>query len=386
MSAIRRHGGTPLYTRTDAEGHYRIAGRAAESYWTTVYPPADSAHLAIRDHQQGWSTGAKILEKNFALDKGRIVMGRVLDAEGRGPVAGATVVYQPRRGNPHNKREYSLDNKVLTGADGRFAITALPGQGYLAVETPDENFQHVPLNGSYRVALLCPQGLAAIDVPNEDEPQAIEIAVRKGVPLEAELIGPDGKAVSQVTCSCEGIDVKDINAWSHGAEVVTNGRFRLPGADPSQTYRVFFLQPDRKLGAVVDLKPDPRATRPVKVQLQPMATVRGRLVSASGLAEPSAQVYPVLVPRGKVGELSRAEIMNEATPYFEILGERAMLAYWLKMHPNPQGEFVLDTLLPGARLYIVAGTSQREARVPLTPLKPGEERDLGTITLQERTP
>jgi hypothetical protein len=274
----------------------------------------------------------------------------------------------------------------LTGADGQFAITTLPGQGFLAVETRDESYRHVPLNGSYRVALICPQGLADLDVPSEGEPKPVEIAVRKGAALEANVIGPDGKAVSPVVCSCEGIDVRDINAWNHGAEVVTAGRFRLPGADPSMTYRVFFLQPESKLGAVVDLKPDPRATRPVEVRLQPMATVRGRLIGASGSAEPSAEVYPVLVPRAKAGALSRAEIMNDATPYFEILGERAMLAYWLKMHPNPQGQFVLDTLLPGARLYLVAGTGQREARVPLAPLKPGEDRDLGTITLQERTP
>ena len=386
MSAMRRHGGTPLYTRTDADGRYHISGHSADSYWTTVYPPADSAYLAIQDHRQGWPVGAKFLETNFALDKGRIVRGSVIDADGRRPIAGASVVYQPRRGNPNNRREYHLDNKVLTGADGRFAITTLPGQGLVAVETPDQTYLHVPLNGGYRVALLCPQGLAAIDVPQEGEPKPVEIAVRKGVPLEATVLGPDGKAVSQVVCSCEGIDVREIHAWNHGAEVVTEGRFHLLGADPSRTYRVFFLQPDRKLGAVVDLKPDPRATRPVEVRLQPMATVRGRLINAGGSAEPGAQVYPALVPREKVGEMSRAEILHDATPYFELLGERAMLTYWLKIHPNPQGEFVLDTLVPGAQLSIVAGSGQREARVPVTPLKPGEDRDLGTITLEERRP
>ncbi|HZW34241.1 MAG TPA: carboxypeptidase regulatory-like domain-containing protein, partial [Isosphaeraceae bacterium] len=57
MTAMRRRGGTPQYTRTDADGRYRISGPSAESYRTTVYPPADSAYLALRFHQQGWPAG-----------------------------------------------------------------------------------------------------------------------------------------------------------------------------------------------------------------------------------------------------------------------------------------------------------------------------------------
>ncbi len=158
--------------------------------------------------------------------------GRVIDADGRRPIAGATVVYQPKRGNLHNRRDYRPDNKVLTDVDGWFAITTLPGQGFVAVETPDETYLHVSVNGSYRVGFICPQGLAAIDVPKDGEPKPVEVAVRKGVNLEARLIGPDGKAVSGVVCSCDGIDVKDINAWNHWSDACTDGRFRLPGAGP----------------------------------------------------------------------------------------------------------------------------------------------------------
>jgi hypothetical protein len=46
---------------------------------------------------------------------------------------------------------------------------------------------------------------------------------------------------------------------------------------------------------------------------------------------------------------------------------------------------VIDTLLPGVRFYIQAASGDgRSAGVPVSPLKPGEDRDLGTITLKER--
>ena len=48
---------------------------------------------------------------------------------------------------------------------------------------------------------------------------------------------------------------------------------------------------------------------------------------------------------------------------------------------------MIDTLLPGVRLYIDGRTSAgSEAIVPVAPLKPGEDRDLGTITLKELNP
>jgi hypothetical protein len=69
------------------------------------------------------------------------------------------------------------------------------------------------------------------------------------------------------------------------------------------------------------------------------------------------------------------------------MGQKAMLPYWMKvLQPKPKGEFVIDTLVPGVHFYITAGAGRREAFVTVKPLNPGEDRDLGTITLKERTP
>jgi hypothetical protein len=73
--------------------------------------------------------------------------------------------------------------------------------------------------------------------------------------------------------------------------------------------------------------------------------------------------------------------------YANLMGQKAMLPYFAKiLEPKPKGEFVVDTLVPGAHFYITAEAGRREAVVSVSPLKPGEDRDLGTITLKERKP
>ncbi len=238
MTPMRRHGGMPFHGRTDADGRYRISGHGGASiYFTAVFPPADSGYLAASDSDTNWPAGAKFLEKNFALEKGQMVRGQVIDADTKQPIAGAAVVYQPRPGNPNN-RNHDLRNTVLTGTDGRFAITTLPGEGFLAVETPDENYVRVPLAKTLRFETLYPQGFASIDVAKDAEPKPVEITVRKGVTLEAKAIGPDGKVVTGLVGFCEGIDAKLIDIWNQG-QPFEDGVFRLPGADPSRTYRVY---------------------------------------------------------------------------------------------------------------------------------------------------
>jgi 5-hydroxyisourate hydrolase-like protein (transthyretin family) len=404
LNATRRHGGTPFFSRTDADGRYRISGHQAENYRTTVFPTADSGYLGSKHLPQTWPAGAKVLEQDFALDKGRIVRGRVIDAGTKRPIAGAAVRYQPRGSNPNNRREYDLSNTILTDADGRFAITALPGQGVVAVQTPDETYmleQDWQGQRAYKVVavetpdktymrvpggpLISAQGVASIDVPDDGDAKPVEIAVRNGAFLKAKVIGPDGKTVPEVAASCDGIaPMVMISAWEPSAK----GVFRLAGADPAKTYRVFFIQPDRQLGAVVDLKPDSDSRQPIEVTLHPTAKVHGKVVNENGSPAENVQVQPMIVMgKPEEGEMTRSEILRDTEIYVNMMGQKGMMAYWMKvLQPRPKGEFVVDTLVPGACFYITAGAGRREAYVFVPPLKPGEDRDLGTITLKEQKP
>jgi hypothetical protein len=384
MIPMRKHGGMPFHGRTDASGGFRISGHGgARMYFTSVYPPADSGYLGASEADSNWPAGAKFLEKNFALEKGRIVRGQVIDADTKQPVAGAAVVYQPKPGNPNN-RNYDLRNTVVSDSDGQFAITALPGQGFLAVETPEETYMRVRFEESQRGAVF-PQGLATIEVPKAGESKHVEIAVRRGTTLEARAIGPDGKVVHDVVGFCEGIGARLIDIWNQG-QTFADGIFRLPGADPSKTYRVHLIQPEREIAAVVNLKADSQAKNPIEVKLETCAKVHGKVITAAGSPLQVGQVYTSIVIGGKEGEMSRDEVRRNTQIYSSILGNKAMLTYGEKGKLGRQGEFVIDTLIPGVRYYVMAGSGSLEAMVPVPPLKPGEDRDLGTITLKERRP
>ncbi len=384
MTPMRSHGGMPFHGRTDASGGFRISGHGgARMYFTSVYPPANSGYLTASDTDSHWPAGAKFLEKNFALEKGRIVRGQVIDADSKQPVAGAAVVYQPKPGNPNN-RNYDLRNTVVTDSEGRFAITTLPGQGFLAVETADEKYMRVRFEESQRGTVF-PQGLATIEVPKDGEPKPVEIGVRRGIALQAKAIGPDGKVVNDLIAFYDGIDARLIDIWNQG-KAFADGVFRLPGADPGRTYRVLFIQPEREIAAVVDLKADPQAREPIEVKLETCAKVHGKVVTASGSPVQAGQVYPSVVIGGKEGEMSRNDVFRNTHIYSNILGQKAMLAYGEKNKLGRQGEFVIDTLVPGVRYYVMAGSGSLEAMVPVSSLKPGEDRDLGTINLKERTP
>jgi 5-hydroxyisourate hydrolase-like protein (transthyretin family) len=385
MIPMRSDCGWVFHGRTDAEGRYRVSGHGgARAYITTVYPPAESGYLAAV-HDQSWPVGAKVLEKNFALDKGRIVRGQLIDADTRQPIAGAAVVYQPTRDNPNN-RKYEMRNTVLTNSEGRFAITTLPGQGSLAVETADESYARVPFDEIYPYRTIAyPQGLARVDVSKVGELAPVVITARKGITLEAKAIGPDGNVVPDVAALCEGIDARLIENRNN-ARTYADGVFRLVGADPARTYRIFLLQSERRIGAAVDLKPDQEAKQPNEVKLQQTSKVHGKLVTAGGTPMRSEQVHALLVIRDNEGEMSRDDIFRNMWFHSGLNAKKNKPNSVETIRSNAPGGFVIDNLRSGVRLCVFAEENDEQVLVPMPPLRPGEDRDLGTITLKERKP
>ena len=324
MTPMRSHGGMPFPGRTDADGRFRIAGhQTGFMYITSVYPRADSGYLATSDTHQGWPAGAKFLEVNFALEKGRLIHGRVIDRDTRQPVQGAAVMYQPASKNPNNKSGYDLRNTVLTAPDGTFGITGLPGDGMLVVEVPDPDALRTPVTGTMYGMTAYPHGSMTVNIPTEGEPRPVEIAVRKGVTIEARIVDPGGQVVRDVAAFYPGIQACLIDVWNQGQEF-PDGIVRIRGADPEKNYRVCFIQADRKLGAVAELRHDGKAAGPIEVRLQPTASVRGRVTTPSGSTSQGCQVYANLVLNKDRKELSDQDLFNRDLVefYSNVMGQR----------------------------------------------------------------
>jgi hypothetical protein len=71
--------------------------------------------------------------------------------------------------------------------------------------------------------------------------------------------------------------------------------------------------------------------------------------------------------------------------HVNLMGQKAIRPYMMTvLQPRPKGEFVIDTLVLGAPFHITGGLGRFEAYAAVQPLKPDEDRDIGTIILKER--
>jgi beta-lactamase regulating signal transducer with metallopeptidase domain len=384
MIPMRSHGGMQFHGRTNADGRFRISGHQANfMYITSVHPRADSGYLPTTVNRQGWPAGAKFLEVNFALEKGRLIPGRVVNRETGQPIAGAAVVYQPAPKNPNNQRTYDLRSTVLTAPDGTFKIAGLPGEGMLAVEVPDPDALRKLMSGTVYGKTAYPHGSLSVDVPIAGAPKPVELAVRKGVTIEARVVDPGGQVVPGITAYYAGIQACLIHSQNAGLEF-PDGIVRIRGADPERTYHVFFIQPKRKLGTIAELKYDRNAKGPIEVRLQPTASVRGKVATGSGSVPQGCQVYALLLLNKDRKELSNQDLFNDdlAEFYSNILGQHNV-RFEIE-RPGSNGEFSLKDLIPGASFSVEAAEGPRAARAAVPDLKPGEDRDLGTLVLKER--
>jgi hypothetical protein len=310
-----------------------------------------------------------VLECDLALPKGRVLRGQVVEAGSGQPVAGASVMYEPARGNPHRRDDYQFPNPVWTGVDGHFALTALPGLGLLAVEAPTPDFISVSSTGHSTVGSLIsrPHGFARVDVPAEKDKDPLEtrITLRRGVTFEAGVVGPDGAPLDMVMGWC--VEPR--------ASRIEEGRFRLHGADPERTYRAFFLEPKRRLGAVADLKYDPKGL--AVVELQPTATARAILVDPNGRPLEGVQILLYMVLTTEQRELTAEDFGPGDGPH-AIINDFFTLEPLLQTSP---AEFNYDKLIPGVRYYVLVHLDRNESYHPIPPLLPGEVRDLGKIVI-----
>ena len=166
-----------LHARTDVDGRYRVSGHSARELLDHGLP-AGRFRLPGRTEIR---TDAGPPGRSFS--RRTLRSKKAGSSEGRSsmPIPSSRSPAPPSSINPNaaipTTAEYDLSNTVLTDTDGRFAITALPGQGFVAVETPDESYMRVPDRTSFdrracgRVSRCAERRRA----------KPAEIAVRKGV-------------------------------------------------------------------------------------------------------------------------------------------------------------------------------------------------------------
>lgn len=378
--------------RTDKDGRYRVLTPPADYYRLSVGPPTGSAYLP-ESREIRWPQSGNVVTENVALASGRILSGRVVDRDtGRG-VAGASVVYRARGGNKHSVGGPFLSSQVLTDDQGRSTMTGLAGEGYFVVECPSRDYARVRVSRKETKDMRdwMPHGCVRVDVPEAGDVAPVDVPVHKGVTIVARAVRPDGGAIPAIQASWREANATHTYHWGR-AVPFEHGLVRIPGCEPGQSYRVLFLNADLNLGAAQDLVADAKAAGPVEVRLQPTASLRGRVVFDKDTFAAGVQVKPIVQTSRdplRMNFSDPARIDHDRADYYD-----GLFGVWdpdperrkFDVATNPQGEFLIDRLIPAVQFYLIGEMGAKRLRKPIAPLAPGEERDLGTLTLREGVP
>jgi protocatechuate 3,4-dioxygenase beta subunit len=293
---------------TDSQGRYRLDGLTKARHVLVCDPGPGAPHMH-RFEQVGDTEGFAPVTQDLELLTGIVVSGQVTDRATGRPVR-ARVVYAPLLNNPNfastpgyarpeMKFTYWVDSReMLTGPDGRYQLTALPGPGALFVraipgpntyaapslppkEDQDPAIYHAkaevfmtlglgdifPLPDIHAYRILRPgDGTTALTV---------DFALEPGLKRQGRLLDPDRQPIAGAKAFQLSPNRRQPNGY-----VLTGTEFTADALNLAKPRRLLFWHDERKLAGSVVLRGD--EPEPVTVTLQPLATLTGRAIAKTG--------------------------------------------------------------------------------------------------------
>jgi beta-lactamase regulating signal transducer with metallopeptidase domain/protocatechuate 3,4-dioxygenase beta subunit len=339
--------GDAITAVTDSEGRYRLIGLPkGDGHKLAVHPPLDQPYFVTEHLAVSAPDGLGPVKFDIDLRRGLWITGRVTDAKTGEPVQ-AAIHYFPFLTNknaegfanfiPGSLSLHWTGNRHRTDRDGRFRVVGVPGRGLVAAKSfsglyrlgvgtegiPEKpgttvgrphglpTYNEVDPNAYQTIALVEPRAESADYVQ--------DLALEPSPSLDVELVDPDGKPLTGAVVwgrFPEGRDFGDHNLYEES-------RTQIIGLDPHAPRTVVFQHHDRKLGAIVVVKPGEHGDR--RITLEPCPVVTGRVLDAEGKP----------VPGGVTISLARAK--GERSPTFSLPG----VAF------DAEGRFRVDELPPG---------------------------------------
>jgi RNA polymerase sigma factor (sigma-70 family) len=387
--------------QADADGRFRANATRGERFQITAWPADGKTYLRSRKNID-WPKGALEQAVDLALARGAAIRGTVVE-EGTGrAVAGATVAFIARARDDVDRARQS---DTVTAADGSFELAARPGAGHLAIQAPNDDYVLREL-GVNEISPGVPGGrrtysncfIACEPKPNGPAPD-FRIELRRGVTVTGRIVGPDDQPVQDVwiigrTALAPTTTGDATRGWegSFHAEAPA-GRFELHGLDPDAEIPALFLEPWRRVGAMIRVSGKSATGGPLKVVLNPCGAATARLVDAQGRPvanfgrnEPSL-IKLVMTPGP---EYSRRDEKDSKRLYAQTdsLMQIDPINYVKPPVSDAQGRIDFPALIPGAVYCITDHPGRTNAngvshvRKNFT-VKPGETLDLGDILIEK---
>jgi RNA polymerase sigma factor (sigma-70 family) len=304
---------------TDKEGRYELPGESKKPDYPLIAKPSDGLHFQRLVKLQD-TPGLGALTCDIELVRGLTVRGRVTDMETGKPVSGARIDYHPLHGNSHVDKllsgSWDPRAETVTGPDGSYSITVMPGPGVIGVTAPKWN-AYMPAAVTFKErkdffkttlietskgsenyltwgAGAGSQGIIGVDSRNavvllepgeKEEKLTRDVALERPVERKGRVVGPDDQPLTGVTVYGH---TRGSGLTRGGVETLKADAFIVQSVNPKGNRPLVFYHKDKNLGFYLkDLRDSPAG--PLEIKLQPCGSVSGRIVDPDG--QPLAGVF-----------------------------------------------------------------------------------------------
>ena len=373
--------------KTNAKGEYSLTGLPRGRHRVNVVTPTDAPYFTQQFVDLGESPdGLRPFNKDFQLKRAVWISGSVKDKVTGEPVS-ARVTFLPHLDSEAAKA-YSfregmyvdpirLPQGTATDANGNFRVRAVAGEGLLAAICDDYGFcktdpsslgdkwltieqpgRPAMTRTYYQMMWGWTHAMKPLSVDATSNAN-VDVVVDPGNTLDVKLVDADGKPVS-------GVLVQKRFPFSWKPEPPSDSStVKLLAVSPEQPRAVFFLQRERNLSAFLHANQADRSGERT-ITMEKCGVVKGRLLTKDG--KPITNVVVGTKP-GVIKKESHETIMRHGRTdnegKFEI------------QHFTPSTKFTIYSPFAGPKPEVIAGNVE---------IAPGEERDLGDVTLTETQP
>ena len=368
--------------KTDSQGHFRIGKiPPVEKLMLKVIPDADQPYFT-RDFDLPQRKGMEPITFDAKLRRGVLFHGTLTDKQTGKPIPNAYFDYFPLLSNQHAKqyRRYQqgvswlepMGRRFKSAEDGAFSVVGIPGEGIIAAKI--NNPEYLKAFGLEQISDLVNdewlktyhrcfyklyKTLKLVKANAGQKAPRIELQADPGIPLQFEVVGPDDKPITKFS-----VDERSVRETA-GKPITLHGFAR------NRTRTVYFKQFEKGLGRAVTIRGIPADRSIQKVKLEPMGTVKGRLVSTDN------------VPLGAMP----VSLHREVIPGTDALPNYGGLLTTAPKISDENGQFQFGGLIVGAEYHLHMNASQgrRFYTLPnLITFKPGQTIDLGAVTVPDK--
>jgi hypothetical protein len=371
--------------QADDQGRFRINPYPGIRFRLIAYPPDGAPYLIRQNEEFDWQPGRLSMAADITLPRGALVRGKVFDKKTGAPIANASLQYMPGAGNLLKRDDIitGWQGIEVSGTDGRFSISVLPGSGWLLIHAPTSEYVLQEI-GSREIYRGTPGGtryyahaIEKISAKSGEEPLELSIGLTPGVTVEGRVVAVDGQPAENAQFVSR-LNILAINPTWRGFPVgsASGGRFKLTGCAPGVRYPAYFFDPDQKIGTAVDLGVSDADNKDLVVQLAPFGSAKARFVDAQGKPNMNPSLFIVMTPGAP--RFSRDKGQLEAD--YDFVANVDRKNHGEGRRPDKDGWVTFKALIPGATYRLEGPTVDGDDHVLKDfTVEPGQELNLGDI-------